>query len=71
MARKATSQLDFGLLILDPQEHARQARMKTRKCLACGEGFPSEHAGHRVCDGCKSLEAWRSANAASAALAGF
>lgn len=30
------------------------ARQKMRNCLSCGRKFPSQHAGHRICNGCKS-----------------
>lgn len=32
---------------------------KTRRCLMCGQPFPSEWAGERVCRSCKSTAAWR------------
>ena len=33
-------------------EAARLARVRPRTCLRCMVGFPSEHAGHRICDPC-------------------
>jgi len=30
------------------------SRQKMRNCLSCGRKFPSQHAGHRICNGCKS-----------------
>ena len=27
-----------------------------RKCLVCGEDFPSEGPGHRTCGGCKAVQ---------------
>lgn len=32
---------------------------KTRRCLSCGENFPSEWAGERVCKKCKATTNWR------------
>lgn len=26
---------------------------RARRCLRCGEDFPSAHAGNRLCEGCK------------------
>jgi hypothetical protein len=37
----------------------RAANMSRRRCLMCGEDFPSEGPGNRVCDDCKRLESWR------------
>lgn len=35
------------------------AERKMRRCLSCGEDFPSTWPGHRVCDACKTSAAWR------------
>lgn len=32
---------------------------KTRRCLSCGEDFPSAWAGERVCKKCRSSTKWR------------
>ena len=34
-------------------------KAKRRDCLMCGKRFVSEHAGNRICDGCKGTSAWR------------
>lgn len=68
---KVQEQMSFDIAVIDPEEHARRRAGKTRTCLRCAKGFPSEHAGNRICEDCKELEVWRSANAATAALAGF
>jgi ribosomal protein S27AE len=52
----------FGAIIVDPDEHRAQLARKPRKCLSCGDMFPSEHAGNRVCGGCKALVAWSTPN---------
>jgi hypothetical protein len=31
-----------------------------RRCLKCGDDFPSEWAGQRVCPRCKKRSEWRS-----------
>jgi hypothetical protein len=33
---------------------------KHRRCLKCGDDFPSEWAGQRVCPRCKKRSEWRS-----------
>jgi hypothetical protein len=40
-------------------EAERNTVRKTRRCLVCGQSFPSEWAGERVCRKCKSTVAWR------------
>jgi hypothetical protein len=52
----------FGPVITDPDEHRAQLARKPRKCLSCGEIFPSEHPGNRVCSPCKQLVAWTTPN---------
>ena len=32
---------------------------KTRKCLMCGDQFPSDGPGNRVCKNCKTTQTWR------------
>lgn len=32
---------------------------KLRRCLSCGEDFPSAWAGERVCKKCRSSSRWR------------
>lgn len=32
---------------------------KMRACLMCGESFESTGAGNRICQKCKSSQAWR------------
>ncbi|MBC8158176.1 MAG: helix-turn-helix domain-containing protein [Alphaproteobacteria bacterium] len=29
-----------------------------RKCLSCGNNFPSTHNGNRICPTCRGREAW-------------
>jgi hypothetical protein len=60
MARKAAYQLDFGLLILDPDAHRQQQQCKPRRCLSCDSAFASTGPGHRICDACKALDGWKS-----------
>lgn len=43
---------------VDP-DNDDSADRKTRQCLMCGQPFPSEWAGERVCRSCKSTAAWR------------
>lgn len=43
------------------KREAREAEMRTRKCLICGENFPSEWIGNRACKTCKQTAAWRAA----------
>jgi hypothetical protein len=52
----------FGTIVTDPDEHRAQLARKPRRCLSCGDTFPSEHAGHRICTGCKSLSVWGTPN---------
>lgn len=58
--KKQTQQLDFGLIITDPEAHRVAAARKTRRCLSCDRQFASTGPGNRICGGCKSLEAWTS-----------
>jgi hypothetical protein len=55
-----SQQLDFGLIVLDPQEHRIQSARKQRKCLSCSDSFESHGPGNRVCPACKDLDAWTS-----------
>lgn len=57
---KAQQQLDFGLLILDPEAHRVEAARKQRRCLSCERQFFSTGPGNRICGGCKQLESWTS-----------
>ncbi|UEM08238.1 hypothetical protein JL101_036465 (plasmid) [Skermanella rosea] len=63
MARRpaAAAQLDFGLIVTDPEAARIEAARKTRKCLSCGHGFASEGPGNRICKPCKGLEVFHSA----------
>jgi hypothetical protein len=60
MARKSAYQLDFGLLVLDPEAHLRQQQCRHRRCLSCSRDFPSTWAGNRICGPCKDLDSWSS-----------
>jgi hypothetical protein len=42
-------------LKLEPQKP--QARL--RRCLLCGEKFPSDGPHNRICKRCKSSQVWR------------
>jgi hypothetical protein len=53
-------QLDFGLLILDPQAYRIEAQRKARRCLSCDDYFASTGPGNRICLPCKSLDGWTS-----------
>ncbi|QQP94050.1 hypothetical protein IGS68_35150 (plasmid) [Skermanella sp. TT6] len=64
-------QLDFGLIVTDPQAHRAQLASKTRRCLSCSSMFPSFGAGNRICSTCKSREAWTSPNEFSISAAAF
>ena len=44
----------------ETQEKDAEADAKVRQCLVCGQRFPSEWAGERICPKCKSTAAWRS-----------
>ena len=66
---KAQQQLDFGLLILDPEAHRVEAARKQRRCLSCERQFSSTGPGNRICSPCKSLESWTSPNEFSLAAA--
>jgi hypothetical protein len=54
--------LNFGAVVMDPDEHRLQTMRKPRKCLSCGDTFASQHAGNRICHGCKQLSAWSTPN---------
>lgn len=43
----------------DKPEAAPATQTRTRRCLSCGNSFPSEWAGERVCKKCKSTTTWR------------
>ena len=63
MARKAPAQLDFGLVVTDPEAHRRELGKKGRKCLSCSRTFQSTGPGNRTCGSCKEPEAWTSPTA--------
>jgi len=59
MAQKSnTAQLDFGLVILDPEAYRRQQQKKGRRCLSCSRSFASTGPGNRICRKCKDLDGW-------------
>lgn len=69
---KQTAQLDFGLMITDPEAHRVQSMRQTRRCLSCDGQFPSTGPGNRICGDCKQLDAWTSpAEFSIAAYGGF
>jgi hypothetical protein len=43
-----------------PSERSDADDSKHRRCLKCGDDFPSEWAGQRVCPRCKKRSEWRS-----------
>ena len=43
----------------DTPETGPDKGVRMRRCLRCGERFPSEWAGERICRKCKSTVAWR------------
>ena len=55
-----TAQLDFGLIVLDPEGHRRQQQCKQRRCLSCSTDFLSAGPHNRVCMLCKERDAWTS-----------
>ncbi|MCH8998703.1 MAG: hypothetical protein IID48_10675 [Proteobacteria bacterium] len=34
-------------------------RARLRRCLLCGDNFPSDGPHNRICKGCKSRQVWR------------
>jgi hypothetical protein len=40
-----------------PNDHKDPSRL--RRCLICGEHFPSEGPHNRVCRKCKNSQVWR------------
>jgi hypothetical protein len=58
---KNTAQLDFGLLVFDPEAVEQEQRRNGRTCLCCRKTFLSAHAGHSICDGCKASVEWQAA----------
>jgi hypothetical protein len=53
-------QLNFGLIVLDPQAHRIQSQQKPRKCLSCAKTFQSAGPGNRICGACKDRDVWKS-----------
>jgi hypothetical protein len=53
-------QLDFGLIVLDPQAHKAQMAKQKRRCLSCERTFESSGSGNRICNLCKNRDAWSS-----------
>ena len=41
-----------------PGHGSRNPDATERTCLGCGEPFPSDHVGNRICDRCKTHDAW-------------
>jgi hypothetical protein len=68
-AKAKRTVLNFGVIVMDPDEHRKQLARKPRRCLSCGDTFPSEHAGHRICCDCKQLTAWSTPNDFSVSVA--
>ena len=64
-------QLDFGLIVTDPDAHRAQAARKQRKCLSCSKSFKSTGPGNRICVRCKGLDAFTSAPSAFTVHAAF
>lgn len=49
-----------ALLDAPPSQQERQHTLRQRRCLGCGNDFPSEGAGNRICPSCKSTAAFQS-----------
>lgn len=64
-------QLDFGLIVTDPDAHRAQAARKQRRCLSCSKGFNSTGPGNRICTRCKGLEVFTSSPSSFALHAAF
>lgn len=39
---------------IDRMKKAASPKLRDRACITCGDTFRSEHAGHRMCTGCRS-----------------
>lgn len=59
MAKQQSSQLTFGLIVLDPEQHRIEAMRKQRRCLSCQEQFGSTGPGNRICSLCRNSEVWK------------
>jgi hypothetical protein len=64
-------QLDFGLIVTDPDAHRAQAARKQRKCLSCSKGFNSAGPGNRICVRCKNHEVFTSSPSSFSIHASF
>lgn len=64
-------QLDFGLVITDPQAHRAEAAKKQRKCLSCSTDFKSAGPGNRICSRCKNHEVFTSSPSSFSIHAAF
>jgi hypothetical protein len=53
-------QLSFGLIVIDPEAHRRQQKVKERRCLSCDTQFLSAGPHNRICLKCKDLDGWTS-----------
>lgn len=42
-----------------PEIEPRRCRRRSRRCLMCGEGFPSLGPHNRICPKCKMSQTWR------------
>lgn len=59
-------QVVVPVAVIDPEEHIKQLARRPRRCMSgisedCqrrSRQFQSEHAGHRICDECKSSPIW-------------
>jgi hypothetical protein len=71
MAKAQSKQLDFGLIITDPEAHRLEMKKKGRTCLSCSQTFQSTGPGNRICSPCKELEAWTCPAAFSVHTASF
>lgn len=54
-------QLDFGLVVTDPNAARQMAAKRRRTCLHCARDFDSSGPGNRICTRCRSLDAFTSA----------
>lgn len=58
MAKSLPQQLDFGLVVTDPDAARQLATKRSRRCLHCSKTFDSSGPGNRICTRCKGLDAF-------------
>ncbi|MGF7213038.1 hypothetical protein GGE65_007674 [Skermanella aerolata] len=60
MAKTLPQQLDFGLIVTNPDAARQMAAKKLRRCLHCARDFDSAGPGNRICMRCRGLDAFTS-----------